>query len=458
MITYSIFLFNTITYPQILIYHESQDSHGDLNNHGRSLIELCKSQDIHMLNGRTIGDLNGELTCFTHSGCSLVDYTIASSTLFSLFTKFEILLCDEYTHLPQSFVIKCNEVDVFTPPCINEFSCSSPRNVFKWTDQSVDKLTSDHMNALITDFHNKIENGNVNEATRILTESLQYVCSKTKRRNKENGCRGKKNPWWDEELEELRKHKHRRLRILHLESSDLAITQYRNIRNQFKKVFRQKKILYKLQIRTKIEACKSATEFWSEIHYLKQPKLCVNNISVNMWCDYFSQLLNMPIILDEVHSEEVIDYIKEFLLSIKEEINVTDEMIQNINILNWKYENGVKCEDKGPILYAKLTTKNTNQNQRITTTFIDEKTTNEIDPFEIMNKRGTVTSAIRIENIIIGNRIKVQVKLVEVFYKKIEVNTYEKKDYTKKSLLKPDVQIKKSFQNQNRFASLETDD
>lgn len=156
--------------------------------------------------------------------------------------------------------------------------------------------------------------------------------------------------------------------------------------------------------------------------------------------------------------EEIIDYIKEFLLSIKEEINVTDEMIQNVNILNWKYENGVKCEDKGPILYAKLTTTNTNQNKRITTTFIDEKTTNEIDPFEIMNKRGTVTSAIRIENIIIGNRIKVQVKLVEVFYKKIEINTYEKKDYTKKSLLKPEVQIKKTFQNQNRFASLEMDD
>lgn len=156
--------------------------------------------------------------------------------------------------------------------------------------------------------------------------------------------------------------------------------------------------------------------------------------------------------------EEVIDYIKEFLFSIKEEINVADEMIQNVNILNWKYENGVKCEDKGPILYAKLTTKNTNQNQRITTTFIDEKSTNEIDPFEIMNKRGTVTSAIRIENIIIGNRIKVQVKLVEVFYKKIEVNTYEKKDYTKKSLLKPDIKINNPLKNQNRFASLETDD
>ena len=77
--------------------------HGDINNHGRSLLELCKTQDIHILNGRTRGDSNGEITCFTHSGYSVVEYTIASSSIYHLFTKFEIMLNDEYTHLPQCF-------------------------------------------------------------------------------------------------------------------------------------------------------------------------------------------------------------------------------------------------------------------------------------------------------------------------------------------------------------------
>lgn len=154
--------------------------------------------------------------------------------------------------------------------------------------------------------------------------------------------------------------------------------------------------------------------------------------------------------------EEVVEYIKEFLYSIKEEINVTDDMIRNVNILNWKYENGVKLEDKGPILYSKLSTKNNPQNQKIMTTFVDEKTESEIDPYELMNKRGCVTCAIRIENVIIGTRIKVQLKLVEVYFKKIEYNHHEKKDYIKKSLLKPDVQIKKT--NTNRFAVLQMDE
>lgn len=153
--------------------------------------------------------------------------------------------------------------------------------------------------------------------------------------------------------------------------------------------------------------------------------------------------------------EEVVEYIKEFLFSIKEELNVTDEMIRHVNILNWKYENGVRIEDKGPILYSKLSTKNNPQHQKITTTFVDEKTENEIDPYELMNKRGSVTCAIRIENIIIGNRIKVQLKLVEVYYKKLEYNR-EKKEYVKKSLLKPEVKIKQK--NTNRFSVLQTDE
>ena len=238
-----------------------------------------------------------------------IDYTVVSSTLFSLFVKFEILLSDEYTHLPQSFMMSCNFVDNSAPPCRNDFA-SSPRNMFKWTDQSFDKLASDHMNVLITTFYSKIESGNVNDATRILSESLQYVCSKTNRKKqKENLSRSRNNPWWDDELEELRKHKHLRLRILHSESSELAITQYHNIRNKFKRVLRQKKMLYKLTIRNKIESCKSAAEFWNEIHFLKDNKACVNNITVNMWYDYFSNLFNMPCVVDEEYSEQVHDFI-----------------------------------------------------------------------------------------------------------------------------------------------------
>ena len=138
--------------------------------------------------------------------------------------------------------------------------------------------------------------------------------------------------------------------------------------------------------------------------------------------------------------EEIVDYVKTFLRSIKEEVNVSDEMIDRLNVLNWKYENGVRCEDRGPLLYTKLLMNN--KSQKILTNFIDEKTNNYMDPFDILNKKGIGTSAIKIENIIIGKRITLQLKFFEVLYKKIPIRT-DKKNNTRKSLLRPDIQIKK---------------
>lgn len=153
--------------------------------------------------------------------------------------------------------------------------------------------------------------------------------------------------------------------------------------------------------------------------------------------------------------QEIVDYVKTFLRSIQEEINVTDEMIDKMNILNWKYENGVRCENKGPLLYTKLLMNN--RSQKITSNFIDEKTGDHIDPFDILNKKGIVTSAIKIENIVIGKRISLQLKIFEVLYKKLPIRT-EKKTNVRKSLLRPDIQIKKNITNKIDNQPLQVED
>ena len=44
--------------------------------------ELRKTYGIHILNGRSPGDTEGEITCTANDGYSIVDYFIASSNLF----------------------------------------------------------------------------------------------------------------------------------------------------------------------------------------------------------------------------------------------------------------------------------------------------------------------------------------------------------------------------------------
>ena len=68
------------------------------NSFGLSLIELCKTYGIHILNGRSPGDRDGEITCVANDGCSIVDYFIVSSSLFPLVSKFEIVNRSESVH------------------------------------------------------------------------------------------------------------------------------------------------------------------------------------------------------------------------------------------------------------------------------------------------------------------------------------------------------------------------
>ena len=70
------------------------------NAYGLSLIEMCSMFNIHILNGRLFNDLDGNYTCFANNGTSVVDYIIASTTLFSKFTNFGVDNFDISDHMP----------------------------------------------------------------------------------------------------------------------------------------------------------------------------------------------------------------------------------------------------------------------------------------------------------------------------------------------------------------------
>ena len=46
----------------------------DLDQRGKDLLDLCKSADLHIVNGRKTGDLFGDFTCIKYNGNSVVDY------------------------------------------------------------------------------------------------------------------------------------------------------------------------------------------------------------------------------------------------------------------------------------------------------------------------------------------------------------------------------------------------
>ena len=70
------------------------------NLFGKTLVELCCVHNMHIMNARLHDDVDGNFTCLTSNGCSVVDYHIASTPLSPYVRYFKILERDESDHLP----------------------------------------------------------------------------------------------------------------------------------------------------------------------------------------------------------------------------------------------------------------------------------------------------------------------------------------------------------------------
>ena len=62
----------------------------DLNNHGKRLLEICRSADLRILNGRINGDSLGRPTFHGKSGISVIDYSICDQDLLRNITSFMV--------------------------------------------------------------------------------------------------------------------------------------------------------------------------------------------------------------------------------------------------------------------------------------------------------------------------------------------------------------------------------
>ena len=50
-----------------------------VNKRGREFLDICRINDLSIVNGRTIGDIFGSFTCHQKRGSSVVDYLLTSS-------------------------------------------------------------------------------------------------------------------------------------------------------------------------------------------------------------------------------------------------------------------------------------------------------------------------------------------------------------------------------------------
>ena len=86
-----------------------------INQNGNDLLELCKSFDLKIVNGRVGDDKNiGNFTCHKPSGKSVVDYAVVSDCLAPHIVNFNVDMFDKSlsdVHCPISLCLTKPEQD-----------------------------------------------------------------------------------------------------------------------------------------------------------------------------------------------------------------------------------------------------------------------------------------------------------------------------------------------------------
>ncbi|CAC5416731.1 unnamed protein product [Mytilus coruscus] len=122
--------------------------HKHTNNSGKLLLNMCKETKIRILNGRTTGDLNGQPTCITYNGSSLVDHTLTSEELIDSIGYFVV---HDFTSLSNHRPISCAMFANFSSVPCDLHKLDSLPGKFLWTDEAIASYTENMQSQMFKD-------------------------------------------------------------------------------------------------------------------------------------------------------------------------------------------------------------------------------------------------------------------------------------------------------------------
>jgi hypothetical protein len=267
--------------------------HKATNKRGIELLDMCKSLELNILNGRTVGDPFGDFTSFQAKGSSVVDYLITSNSLISEIATFSVgdfipWLSD---HCPIVYDLEINE----------ELDKSDPKHPLKpapkqyvWSESGIEKFKEELQKPENKD---KLQNAfsldyiDPSKVVDYLTDLLILI---SKSQQKSNDP-----PWFDEECVKLKNEikalGKKRKCLPKCETTRIKLNKAKKF---LKNVVKRNKIKFKDTLLQEMNwKRKDAKTFWKLLDKLDQKRgddILKENISPNKWVDHFKDVLYNP--------------------------------------------------------------------------------------------------------------------------------------------------------------------
>ena len=249
------------------------------NSHKKPFLDMLINNRLHILNGRTLGDSQGELTCIKPNGSSLVDYFIISSDHNKLVSHMKVKEFTIYSdHKPLELslnfsVSNTNQVE----PLHKSFDKAPQR--YKVTSSSKDDfLESMEKNAqtachILDTSYEKTHNGSYSlndDITKYLQDTASDSMELTKIKRQTNSYTNNQ-PWFGKEnrvgKQNLRKAAYS---VSQCPESDYLRQNFYKVKNHYKTLNKNKQDEFSKKINSDIENGKILN--WNQFKKLKNHK------------------------------------------------------------------------------------------------------------------------------------------------------------------------------------------
>lgn len=264
-----------------------------VNANGRKLLDLFNYYGLIVLNGRSVGDPEGEHTLINARGSSVIDLAAVSINLLPLISNFKVINFPGSDHLP----IECSFKVGTTVSEGGEGARLLPLlPKLRWSDSDktryCDKVGQALSQLQLTDD----SQSNVNNIVSCIVNSTP-----TRQVSGNNKALNNKQVWFDFECLSARKRVFRLLNLFRKTNSELARQQYLTEQKKYKSMCIIKKNLYTDTIINKINASSDTKTFWSAVNKIKKKDIKrVGNISNEKWVNHFKLLLNPPLLSSRI--------------------------------------------------------------------------------------------------------------------------------------------------------------
>ncbi len=276
----------------------SQDK--TLNGRGKDLIDMCKSLELYIVNGRKLGDPFGKFTCFQWNGNSVVDYLLTSESLFKQLSSFKIgdFLPNLSDHSPLFFTLEIHNYPEVTST--KPLTKDAPKQ-YIWhsndTERFLEVLKLPEIDEKLTNILN-LDYVNPNNVVDPLTEVLLKTADKAKVKTKSYPKKIYSNdpPWFDMTCMKMKneiKLMGKKVRKEPLNSNFKS--ELIKLKRQLKKTVRKNKITYKEEILQKMYLSrKNSRQFWKllgKLEHKESDEIFKQAIPDEKWIAHFKSVL-----------------------------------------------------------------------------------------------------------------------------------------------------------------------